>query len=307
MSIVKDTIKKSIQILPFYPVCRRICREMRFAPGGHYYSPIPSDEDISYALSHRSASHDEISVDAEYQLALLEEISRFHHNIPNFPWAKNKDFLFYYANPYFSFPDVAILTSFLQFRKPKRFVDIGGGITSFLIMDLNRLLFENAPIQLEVIQPFATLITNELSPEKQPILHEKRIQDVDLNLFETMEEDDVLFLDTSHVSKAGSEVNCILFEILPKLKPGVRVHIHDIFFPFEYPEEFFQDGKQWNELYLWRAFLMNNKDYQIELFNAYLEYFHLKELTEKIPNYKSTQRSEAHLHNHGTSLWIQKK
>ncbi|MCZ8539210.1 hypothetical protein [Psychrobacillus psychrodurans] len=83
-------------------------------------------------------------------------------------------------------------------------------------------------------------------------------------------EGDILFIDSYHVSKIGSDVNYIIFEILPKLKPGVRIHFHDIFYPFEYPEKWIFEGRFWNRAYLLRAFLQYNQDFIIDLWNNYL-------------------------------------
>ncbi len=85
-----------------------------------------------------------------------------------------------------------------------------------------------------------------------------------------------MFIDSSHVSKIGSDVNYILFEILPRLNNGVYIHFHDMFFPFIYPRDWVYNGNAYNELYLLRAFLMNNKDYSVQLFGDMLQKQHVK-------------------------------
>lgn len=122
---------------------------------------------------------------------------------------------------------------------------------------------------------------------------------MELEFFGQLEFGDILFIDSTHVSKAGSDVNYLLFEILPRLKSGVYIHFHDIFYPFEYPEEWVLHSDMiWNELYVLRAFLQNNQEYSIKFFqnfmeqeygDLYLEHWPLKEKP------------------HGGSLWIQKK
>ena len=95
-------------------------------------------------------------------------------------------------------------------------------------------------------------------------LVQTKIQHADKSLFSALEPNDILFIDTSHVAKAGSDVNYLLFEILPILKPGVLVHIHDIFLPDEYPKKWvIEDGRNWNEQYLVRAFLQYNPAFEI--------------------------------------------
>ena len=115
-------------------------------------------------------------------------------------------------------------------------------------------------------------------------------------LFDELAENDILFIDSTHVSKTGSDVNYILFEILPRLKPGVFIHFHDVFYPFEYPREWVFGGFNWNENYLLHAFLMYNETFEIKIFADYLHVHH-KEIFKEMPLcYKNT----------GGNLWLQK-
>ncbi len=98
-------------------------------------------------------------------------------------------------------------------------------------------------------------------------LIEQRLQDVPLSEFQDLRENDVLFVDSTHVAKLGSDVLRIFFEILPGLAPGVYVHVHDIFWPFEYPEPWIAEGRAWTETYLLRAFLQFNSAFRIVLFS----------------------------------------
>jgi hypothetical protein len=95
------------------------------------------------------------------------------------------------------------------------------------------------------------------------------IQEVDLTIFDDLEAGDILFIDSSHVSKVASDVNFEIFEILPRLKKGVIIHFHDICHPFEYPSNWLDMGIYWNEAYLLRAFLMFNTHFSILMFNHY--------------------------------------
>jgi hypothetical protein len=130
-------------------------------------------------------------------------------------------------------------------------------------------------------------------------LIEQKLQDVNIDLFRQLEPGDLLFVDSTHVSKTGSDVNMILFEILPILPKGVMIHFHDIFYPFEYPKEWVLgwSGFGWNEIYLLRAFLTNNEEYKIILFNTYLEHLYEDWFKEKMP---------VCLKDKGGSLWLMK-
>lgn len=124
-----------------------------------------------------------------------------------------------------------------------------------------------------------------------------RLQDVDLAEFDALEANDILFIDSTHVSKVGSDVNRIVFEVLPRLKPGVHVHFHDIFYPFEYPAQWVFEGRAWNENYLLKAFLQFNTGFSIVLMNTFMEYFHAEFFHQHLP---------LCMKNTGGSIWIRK-
>jgi len=95
----------------------------------------------------------------------------------------------------------------------------------------------------------------------------------------------------------GSDVNYIFFEILPLLRPGVFIHFHDVFWPFEYPESWIEEGRQWHEVYLLRAFLEFNRDFEIVVFNTFLETFHSDWFEKYMP---------LCLKNRGGSIWLRR-
>jgi hypothetical protein len=85
------------------------------------------------------------------------------------------------------------------------------------------------------------------------------------------------------VSKTHSDVNYIFFEVLPRLRSGVYVHFHDIFYPFEYPKEWVYQGRAWNEAYILRAFLQHNDRFELLFFNSFLERFHRDTIARNMP------------------------
>jgi hypothetical protein len=160
-------------------------------------------------------------------------------------------------------------------------------------------LFLGKQMQLTFIEPYPQLLHSLISDadrERVTILPQP-LQAVDLALFDTLESGDVLFIDSTHVSKVDSDVNRLFFDILPRLKPGVYVHIHDIHYPFEYPIHAFRAGRAWNEIYLLRAFLQFNSQYQIVLMNTFLEHFHEDFFREHMP---------LCLVNLGGSIWLRR-
>ncbi len=187
----------------------------------------------------------------------------------------------------------------LEYR-PKRFIEIGNGFSSALALDVNALFLAET-VAFTFIDPYPDLL-RQLVPDSDLARHRVialPIQQVPLDLFQTLESGDFLFIDSSHVSKAGSDVHTEVFDILPRLKPGVLVHFHDIFYPFEYLSEwFFEENRSWNEIYLLRAYLMNNSDYEIILFNDYLGKKKTDDLARYLP--KSSL-------NPGGSLWLRRR
>ena len=133
---------------------------------------------------------------------------------------------------------------------------------------------------------------------------ERPVQAIDLSVFEELGSNDILFIDSTHVLKAGSDVAFELFEILPRLRRGVIVHFHDMFWPFEYPTRWIFDLQySWNELYAVRAFLAFNHEFDILFFNDYLCVKHADLIrTADLPDYlKIIQRSC------GGGLWLRRR
>ena len=119
-----------------------------------------------------------------------------------------------------------------------------------------------------------------------------------LELFEDLASGDLLSVETSHVSKTGSDVNHVLFEVLPRLQPGVNIYMHTIFWPFEYPRNFiYEQRRSWNELYAVRAFLAGNDDYEIVFFNDYFAQFAPKSAQADCPAFFQDRLS---------GLWLRK-
>src|SRR5262249_46147907 len=147
----------------------------------------------------------------------------------------------------------------------------------------NGLFFDDA-IEITAIEPYPELVQTLLGPRASTVqIVGRPLQEVDPAVFAALAPGDILFIDSTHVSKVGSDVNRIVFEILPILNEGVTVHVHDIYYPFEYPKEWIMQGRYWNEAYLLRAFLQYNRAYRIELFGSYLGRFWREELGACLP------------------------
>ena len=142
--------------------------------------------------------------------------------------------------------------------QPKRVVEIGSGYSSAALLDINEREF-GGRIEYVIVDPEPTLLLELVSTEHHDdnefLLVAEEVQDVGGEQFAILEAGDVLFVDSTHVSKIDRDVNHLLFRILPLLQAGVYIHFHDIYYPFEYPPEWIFQGRAWNEAYLLRAFL----------------------------------------------------
>lgn len=160
--------------------------------------------------------------------------------------------------------------------KPRRYVEIGSGFSSAVVLDVNDEQRPDNPIECTFIDPFPQRLQSILRPEDHEhctILVEK-VQEVDLAVFDQLEAGDVLFIDSSHIAKSGSDLVHEICEVLPRLKPGVFIHFHDILYPFDYPLKWsVKQNRSWNEPYFLRAFLMYNTDFSIHFWGDYHSLF----------------------------------
>lgn len=245
-----------------------------FYPPGHYYNPFPQKEEIKKnesAIFNKDVSViSGIDLNENYQLELLLKLGEEYKKI-NFPEQLAEGYRYYYQNQFFSYSDAISLSTLMLHFKPKRIIEVGSGYSSAVMLDINQQFLNNAT-ELIFIEPFPEERLNQLvkGTENFQLLKEF-IQDIPLSFYDQLDENDFLFIDSSHVSKTYSDVNHILFNILPRLKKGVIVHFHDVFYPFEYPKEWIYNERGWNEAYLLRSFLQYNNSFSILFFTSYLE------------------------------------
>ena len=244
----------------------------RFFPPGHFYSPLPSREEIADAFARGGFGPPFPAVDLNEagQLARLERFAAFYADQP-FPEEQTAGRRFFLNNPSYGHFDAIMLYCMLREAQPRRIIEVGSGFSSAAMLDLNDHVLGGG-VEFTFIDPdmgrMRPLLRAE--DEKHTTLIEKRVQDVPLETFAALGENDVLFIDSSHVSKIGSDVNRLYLDVLPVLAPGVLIHIHDVAGNLEYPREWLDEGRAWNEQYLLRAFLMHNAAYRIELFTGWL-------------------------------------
>jgi len=272
------------------------------APPGHFYSPIVSIEELSKdtARIFREANRviPGVAMNEDGQLDLLSTFETYYPTMP-FTETKSEGGRYCFDNSVFTYPDAIILHCMIRYLRPKRIVEVGSGFSSCATLDTNEKFFHNS-IETTFIEPYPKLLESLITAEdrQRVTIIPLRLQDVDVELFERLERNDILFIDSTHVSKTGSDVNSLFFDILPALKPGVHVHIHDVFYPFEYPQEWVFGGRSWNELYLLHAFLQYNEKFKIVFMNNFMQQFHEARFRERMPLY---------LKNPGGSIWLRRE
>ena len=298
---VVNLFKSVLNQLPYVKTLYKISLNSRF-PAGHYYSTVVSIEDIKNRELEIWKNIDkdgipEIDLKTQEQIILLNSFNEYYSEIPFKP-GKQTHCRYQFENEYYSYSDGIVLYSMIRHFKPKRIIEIGSGFSSANILDTNELFFDNK-IALTFIEPYPEerlipILTEK--DKKQISLIKSEVQLVPLKVFENLEAGDILFVDSTHAVKTGSDVNYILFEILPSLKSGVLIHFHDIYYPFEYPKEWVFRGFGWNEAYFLKAFLMYNTKFNIRLFTDYLHTHHQGVFNEMPLAIKGS----------GSSLWIEK-
>lgn len=271
---------------------------------GHFYSPIVNPEELLDKQEALWPEHPNIlgiDFNDEYHIKVLNDY--FPKYIHQYNYAEtqeeiNFDHEFYTQNSQFSWLDSRILFVFLNEWKPKRMIEVGSGFSSLLTADVNHNFLDNS-LEFKCIEPFPRdFLKKQVKGLSEVII--SKVQDVCGDLFSQLESDDILFIDSSHVAKAGSDVNYLFFEVLPILKPGVKIHIHDIHLPHEYNKEWVIDeNRSWNEQYLLRALLMYSNTFKIIFGSSYAQY-KFPELVKKALNLPNGQIFG------GGSLWIEK-
>lgn len=243
----------------------------------HYYEP--------YTTYDSKKSRPPLSLDYQVtqQLNLLRS---FHFNdelkrIPLHQTESNTSF--FYKNGTFEAGDAEMLYNFIRKYKPRKIIEIGSGFSTLmahLALEQNKTEDKDYACTLSCVEPYENQWLQKL-----PIhFYGKKVEDVPLCFFEQLEENDILFIDSSHVIRPEGDVLYEYLHILPTLKKGVLIHIHDVFTPQHYPQKWSSDEfRLWNEQYLLEAFLMFNNHFQICCALNYLRVFHPEDLLSCCP------------------------
>jgi predicted O-methyltransferase YrrM len=227
----------------------------------HYYEPIPDFRSITTEQLERRREFRSIDFGWDAQLQLLRDLSAFRIE---FEAADLK-------NDYFNGLDAAVFYSLIRHLRPRHVIEIGSGYSTRFAHKALTLNADGG--RLTCIEPHPEERLNGLRLSVEVI--QKRVEEIDVDFFSCLEANDILFIDSSHTVKFGSDVCYEFLEVLPTLRPGVWVHVHDIFFPHDYPAEWLLKRRlALNEQYLLEAFLSFNREFQVALSNHWLTLDH---------------------------------
>lgn len=267
-----------------------ILREPPWAAPGHFYSPVPGTADTGRAVRTRereleSAAHEGlpgIDLNPQGQRILFKELAATFADLPT---AAAEGWRYHPDNNMYGLGDAAVYHGMLRRFPPRRIVEVGSGFSSAVALDTADRFLPDADLKFTFIEPYPDRLLGLLGDrdKQRCTLIRRPVQDAGTEVFEELVAGDIVFIDSSHVSKAGSDVNLLFFEILPRLADGVLVHVHDILWPFEYPERWLRQRRGWTEAYLLRAFLAFNSAFSIELFNAWLWHSEPELVREALP------------------------
>ncbi len=234
----------------------------------NYYSPVPNLELLPEDIWDRRSALGGIDLGVERAMSIIEEELA--------PWIAELDVptegpapagQFFLRNENYESVDAELLYAMLRARKPARVIELGSGFTTLLIGAASRRNAEDGVATEHIAYdpyPRAKILGD--SPPPPTRFEATSATDIPLSAFLQLQAGDVLFVDTTHTVKLGSDVNYIVLDVLPVLAPGVIVHFHDIFLPWEYPRTWFEQLRYyWAEQYLLQAFLAFNDAFEVLL------------------------------------------
>jgi predicted O-methyltransferase YrrM len=275
-----------------------------FFPPGHYHSPIVDPSQVNqYVAKARAVSLENLKGITISKQALTDRWAAMTPAIATTKFAQNKTAQHRYfecGSPY-PYADAMTLRAMVISERPRRIIEIGSGFSTACMLDtLDE--FNLSDCRITCIEPYPERLLGLIREEDHSRLDIIRsgVQSVDVSIFEELGKSDILFIDSTHVLKTGSDVHFEIFEVLPIIEPGVLIHFHDCPYPFEYPNEWiFEKNYSWNEAYALRAFLMYNSQFSVLFWNS---------LFRRIfPDLWIASTPQAVGKNPGTSIWLKRQ
>jgi predicted O-methyltransferase YrrM len=276
-----------------------------FFPPGHFYSPAvdPAELALEPRRSQIWPAEPRATPGVDWresdQIALCRDIFARQRRLEFREQVSDTPSEYYAQNNQYPPLDAWLLEAMLRWLRPQRMIEVGSGFSSLVTARVNREFLDLA-LQFTCIEPYPRQFLIDGVPGISELTVAK-VQDVPLEQFAQLRRGDVLFIDTSHTVKTGGDVNWIYHEIIPRLAPGVMVHVHDAFIPGDYPQPWVLEGWGWNEAYLLRSFLTFNSEFEIVLGARYMASLQPDVLTEAFPDWLATTAQG------GAALWFRRR
>jgi hypothetical protein len=263
------------------PVARWIFKKVGVLPiTTHYTDPWAEAQARRRSLD-EPRSLPGVNFNVEGQLGLLKQFS-WSDELRALP-LDGPTGSFHYRNGTFGAGDAEVLYSLIRLKRPKNIVEIGGGNSTLVIaaaIAANRADGESSGCRHVCIEPFESPWLEATGVE----IVRRRLEEVEYGVFENLGRDDILFIDSSHVIRPQGDVLTLYLDIIPRIAPGVLVHVHDVFTPRDYPSRWLDDAMLlWNEQYLLEAFLSSNDSFRVVAALNMLFHDHRHELNAACP------------------------
>jgi hypothetical protein len=249
----------------------------------HFYQPIPDTQALPETLWNRPSELVGIEMNDAVQLDLLRNhFPKFRGEYDQFPAEPTGGpGRFHFNNGLFDGTDALVAYCMIRHFQPRLIIEVGGGFSSLVAAEA---IAKNKGSALICIEPFPLDFLRKGVLGLRSLI-EKKVEDIELEFFSQLHSGDILFIDSSHTVRIGADVNYLFLEVLPRLKPGVIVHVHDIFLPFDYRRDWVMDELRfWAEQYLLQAFLTFNSEFEVLMANGYLGHRYMEDLKATFTN-----------------------
>ncbi|HEX2024429.1 MAG TPA: class I SAM-dependent methyltransferase [Acidimicrobiales bacterium] len=276
---------------------------VRFEPG-HYYSPMYDSRELVVEPARSriwpARPHERPGIDwrEDAQRSFMVDVLGAQERLVLREAGDPEDGEYYALNGQFPPLDAWALEGMLRHLRPRRMIEVGSGYSSLIAAQVNREFLDGG-MDFVCIEPYPRAFLSAGVAGIGELIVAK-VEDVPLERFQALDRGDVLFIDTSHVIRTGNDVAWLYGQVLPRVRPGVHVHIHDVFLPGDYPIEWVREGWGWNENYLVEAFLNFNHAFEIVLGSQWAGHHAVEELARAFPQLATAPDQG------GGSLWLRR-
>lgn len=274
-------------------------RSLKFSPPGHFYSSLLDIQSIpKNAISFEFDGPEyweNVNLRPSAQQQYYADLVR-RGSAVTFSEKKISAKRFYLQNDQFAFADAFALSTILLKERPARVIEVGSGFSSAVMLDTADIM--DSPPLFCFVEPFPKRLESLLNQKRSELrttIYRKRVQELNVELFDSLDAQDILFIDSSHVAKIGSDLAYLFLRVIPRLRPGVLIHLHDIFYPCSYPMDWIRQGRAWNESLFLRAMLVASNRFEVVAFNSYAAQSFPALFESGLPRF---------LENSGGSIWL---